>query len=424
MLRKESHGFAWAVTGLAFLAIAGVWRNSVRHEAPPPSRPASADPGAGVDWFFMLRMPPVTAQYESGIDTMKERYASWLDALRRAGYRPMLLSEVRDRLSRGEKLPPKTVVTVFDPGYRHTCDILAPIFKRHAWPAVWLSNGPAMDRAQREFITYHAARQMIGSGWWDVGFSRSDGSFEVRSRDHGAFSLGNATAGAWSPVDGTFAVNHGARMNALNVLTVNTDWGPDDLLSRLNVELPAEGPTYLTKGEVLHRDWGVALPADGARKVDERFSVASPLGHRGARLYWLSTKAEPDFRLHVDAASIIGEFQLHLREDDAAGEELVLTYAASKLVVQELPGKKAKPLFVGRHPAGQGKRFTADILLRGRHLEISYNGGPKWSTDALKNRGAPNALVQVSIMDRVSGIAQADSVALRFTPLPARPSLQ
>jgi hypothetical protein len=57
-------------------------------------------------------------------------------------------------------------------------------------------------------------------------------------------------------------------------------------------------------------------------------------------------------------------------------------------------------------------------------MELSYNGGPKWSTDALANPAARDALVQVSIMDKVSGIARADFAALRFTPLPARPSLQ
>ena len=425
MPRKKNHGFAWIVTGLVFLAGVGTWRFAARRAAPPPPPPSpAAAPDHGVDWFFVLRMPAITAQYESGVETMKERYGIWLDALSHEGFHPMLLSEVRDRLSHGQGLPQKTVVTVFDPAYRRTNDILAPILKRHEWPAVWLSNGPGMERAQREFITYHTAREMIDSQWWDVGYSKPDGSFEVNSRGHAPFMLGNSKTGPWSPIDGTFAVNHGARMEALNVLSINADWGPNDLLGRLSVELPATGPTYLTKGVIVHRDWGVALSADSIDESKARFDLVSPVGRRGTRLYWLSTKAEPDFRLHVDVASVIGEFQIHLREDDSLGQELLIICTESKVIIQELPLKTKEPLFVGRHPVGQGHRFTADILLSGRHLEVSYNGGAKWSTDALVNPITEDGIVQVSILDKVRGIGRADSVGFLFTPLPAKVAVQ
>jgi len=366
-------------------------------------------------------MPAVTAQYESGIEIMKARYGRWLEEFRRAGFSPMLLSEARDRLSRGAGLPEKTLVTIFEPGYRRTYDLLSPILRRLQWPAVWLSDGPAMERAQREFITYHTARLMIDSQWWDVGYSRPRGGFEIHSRRHAPFMLGNAKTGPWSTIEGTFAVNHGPRMENLNVLNINPDWEPEELINRLRVELPATGPTYLTKGHIHNREWGLGFPAAGCDEKQARFDLVSPLGRRGTRLFWLSTKAAPNFKLRVEAASIIGEFQLHLRDDEAAGEELLLIYTESKLIIQELPKKTRQPLFVGPHPVGPGHRFTADILLSGRHLEVSYNGGAKWSTDALANPATDNGIVQVSILDKVRGIGRANSISLLFTPLAEAP---
>ena len=137
---------------LVLLAIGiGIWKQMTHI----PERSAPAPAGTEADWFLMLRMPAVTAQYESGIDTMRGRYAEWLDSLAHAGFKPMHLSEVYRRLHAGQKIPARTVVMVFDPGYRRTYQVVAPILAEHNWPAVWMSPVKEMNEGHREYVTYH-----------------------------------------------------------------------------------------------------------------------------------------------------------------------------------------------------------------------------------------------------------------------------
>src|SRR5436309_3298425 len=103
----------------------------------------------------------------------------------------MLLSEVSWRLNHGRGVPEKTVVLVFDPGHRQTYQIVKPILAQHHWPAVWLTNGSAMKRGHREYVTYHTAEKMRASGWWDVGYSDEKGNFALKTLRYGTLHLGD-----------------------------------------------------------------------------------------------------------------------------------------------------------------------------------------------------------------------------------------
>lgn len=402
---RDDYTVSWTVVAALLSAAAFGWGLASRPERAPA--PAAAE--RGVSWFMLLRMPPVTAQYESGIETMKGRYAQWLERLRAAGFVPMLLSDARAKLSRGEGLPARTIVAVFEPGHRRTYEIVAPILAAQRWPAVWLSDAAAMKRGHRELITYRTARLMRASRWWDVGYSRSKGGYAIRSRDRPPFTLG-----PWSAVDGAFAVNHAARMEGLNILNVNSDWTPEELLNRLLAEVPACEPTRLTKGVIHGREWGLA--DSSAARGPAAFDLRAPLIRRGSKLFWLGTRTSPDFRLELEAASYVGEFRVHLRSDEAAGRQTNLIFSERKLIVEELSGAKRRVLLVGRHAASPGRRLKADIRLTGRRLAVSYQGRT-WATEKLSQPAGGAGLLEISVFDKTRGAARADKIQLLFTPI-------
>ena len=87
-----------------------------------------------------------------------------------------------------------------------------------------------MQRGHREYITYHAADQMVDSGAWDVGFEQKDGTVVLKSRDQGTLHLGDAQHPVWSPVAGGLALNHGSALSMMNRLNVISDWTDGDML--------------------------------------------------------------------------------------------------------------------------------------------------------------------------------------------------
>ena len=60
---------------------------------------------------------------------MRERFQAWLKVLADDGFQFRPLSETVALLKRGEGVPAKTLVLVFDPGYRHTYETLAPVLR-------------------------------------------------------------------------------------------------------------------------------------------------------------------------------------------------------------------------------------------------------------------------------------------------------
>src|SRR5262245_59091143 len=91
------------------------------------------------NWFFMLKLPEVTKDLPEA-SLSQERFNTWLVTLLKKGYHPMLLSDVLTRLNQGRALPPRAVVFCFDPGYRQTYDVYAPILARYGTPALWTTD--------------------------------------------------------------------------------------------------------------------------------------------------------------------------------------------------------------------------------------------------------------------------------------------
>jgi hypothetical protein len=401
--RRRGFARQWAFVGL--LAAAALAYGLKEEGGAAPPAPVAAH-GRGVAYFSVVRLPPVTAQYESGEETMRLRYGEWLDALAKAGFKPMRLSDVAAALESGRGVPEKTLVSLFEPGYRRTLTVVGPILRSHEWPAVWLTDSAAMRRGHREFVTYHDARGMRRSRWWDVGYSLDGGGYSLQNEGRGGVTLGR-----WSELDGTFSLNRGPKLESLSVLNVSSDWLADELVRRLAAELPASGPTLLTKGTIQRREWGLGRPLSAG--AAEPFDLRAGLIYREARLYWLSTRGLPDFRLRARVRSLVGQFRLHLRSDEAAGRRITVTFTRQALRAVETSGGATRTLF--SVPRGGEPGLDAEIVVRGRRLTLS-SAGRAWSADVLQD-AAGAGLLEASVFEKMRGAARADGVALEFTPL-------
>lgn len=410
----ESYGRAWLILFLGALMLgAYYWQSTViPSRTVPPLPPASTET---VDWFMLLRMPAVTAQYESGIDTMRVRYGEWLEGLQRAGFQPMRLSEVYARLKEGRGVPPKTVVLLFDPGFRRTFNIVAPILAKHEWPAVWITPAAEMDRGHREYLTYHKTAEMIRSGWWDVGILESRGHFVLKTNDQEPIDFGNDQNLPWARTAGGIALNRGPVFGSMNRLNVLSDWTTQDLVNRLRVEVPVNSASYLTLAPVQNLNWGVTTEKDSSD--DKHFDLAVPLWRRGVPIAWFGTKTHGNFDLETDAEDLIGHLAFRLRWNEVDESGLVVTATKREWTIQQQSPSGSivlKRLF--RHSTGG---FKMMIHLTDQTLVFSADGQPPETvllpSPQASGTGGP---VQIYLYDALKGSARVDDLRILFTPLP------
>ena len=407
MPRKESHAFAWSITGLVFLIVLAVFRAETREPAAPRAAAPAAGRGAA-SWFLVLRMPEISAQHESGVDTMKIRVDQWMAALLRSGFTPMRLSDALARVERHEGLPERTVVLFFSPGYRRTYEILSPILLSRGIAAVWLTRKEPLDAGDRRYLTYHALAGLRDAGW-DSGFAESSGSFRLEGE-------GKARTGSWSATGGALALNRDGSARALEFLTVNSDWTDQELIDRLRAEALPSGEAILGKAVIHSREWGVARPS--ASGEGAAFALRASPTKRGQKLFWLCTAGQSDFRLRAEVRSLVGELWLQMRYDEASGDDVHLILSGRSLVVEERRKNRFKRLqVIPQAQSFQGRPFALDARLSGRRLTLTVDHQEPRIIDGLAPPAGDKGLLQLYLADRVRGAAKADSVRLSFTPL-------
>ena len=285
---------------------------------------------------------------------------------------------------------------------------MAPVFRREGWPAVWLTDTAAMRAGSREYVTFHRAQVMALSGWWDVGYARKDGGYDIVSRD-GRFVLG--AGGAWSEIDGTFAVNRGEPRARLQTLTVNANWSARELADRLRAEIPVERPACLGKAVIQRREWGVTSAQSASLDACPAFALEAPQGKRGARLYWLGTAGLGDFVLSLRASALVGELQLHLVTDEESAGELTVAFTSRAVVVARRRAGAASRLAVLRRAGPLSARLT---LEQGRLTVADDGAAAAWTSAPLD--GVSRGLLELSVFEKVRGVARADGLQLHFEP--------
>lgn len=410
MTKKPTYGLAWGVAGLILLSGIGCW-------AWMEMRPSAATPPprGDADWFLMLRMPEISTQYESGVDTMKIRMDRWLEALARNGFVPIRFSDAVGRLARRRGLPDRAVVIFFSPGYRKTYDIVTPLFLRHRCPAVWLTQKKSLAAADRRYLTYHALRRLRRLQGWDAGFTDAD--------EQGAFRVEGVPAASrarWAAEAGAFALNRWRPARPFQFLTVNADWMPEELIGRLWVETPPTGPVVLTKTVIHAREWGIAKPAETGGEFQEyAFDLQAPVNQRGVKLFWLGTRGQNDFRLGMEAQKLYGELWLQLRFDEnAGGSGVQVILAEDGMHVEERSGRSVKRLAARRPSRPFANRpFSVNIVLNGQTLSISADGEEPEIIDLAAGPPADRGLVQLYLTDKLRGTAGVQGLRISYSPL-------
>lgn len=405
---RDSYWRPWLLT---FALVAAGWLLYGRLTRPATITPFPKAPlDLGVNHYFILRMPPITSQYESGIETMRLRYGAWLEALTAAGYRPLLFSELYRLTADQAGVPPKSVVLMFDPGFRRTYHIVSPILERHRWSAVWMSDLAAMKARHREHISFHTARRMVRSGLWDVGLKKTDGTYRFDIGQEENFNLGNRTHGTWAAISGGLGLNQTGALFALNCLNVNSDWLPTDLVNRLNAELPVEGPVYFSLGGVQNLTWGLT------QKEPATFNLAAEPQQRSAIVSWLGTKGLDNAKFRLKGKGLAGTLSLRLRWDEISGSGLQISVAHNKLVVQEWKNGESRLVYKVSRPMEPNFRVLA--MLVGDRLALSMDGGATAAIPTPLWPGSGKGVTQVYLQDGVMGAARVRDIEIFFEPLP------
>ncbi len=419
MSHKKTYGRAWILIGIAAaLFLARVYRTELRSIfLPKPAHGLSAvEPSqSGADWFLLVRVPEITAQRESGVDTMRVRLNQWLDALYKADFHPMSLSEVALILERGGKLPQRTVVLFFSPGYRRTCEIVSPIFERHKCPAVILTNEAALKASNRRYLSRHALREIRLNRGWDYGFSDGVSAFTLE----GVKVLKEAR---WSAAAGALALNRWRPGAPLNFLTAKADWLADEFVNRLLVEAPVPAEATLTKATIQAREWGIALDAQAGSSA---FDLKAQPQNKGLKLFWLGTTGMDNYRLRMTVASLYGELWLQLRYDEASGDNVRLIFSGHDLLIEDVHENRSRRLALlsSRRSFSSGP-FTAEVVLVGGRVAVSVNGKEPVNISGLETLPAGKGVVQIHLVDKVRGTAEIRGLNLIFEPLPAASALE
>lgn len=96
---------------------------------PGPARPVP------ILMYHVVTDPPPDAPYPDLYVSARD-FADQIDALARAGFTAITLSELWDGWFAGGPLPRRPVVLTFDDGYRSHLVNALPVLRRHGWPGV------------------------------------------------------------------------------------------------------------------------------------------------------------------------------------------------------------------------------------------------------------------------------------------------
>lgn len=229
---KRSYAREW--TGLALFLAAAMGLDYYLYLMPRRAALLAA-PVEKADWFIVLRLPELPAD-PIGARQGVERLDQWLTALQAAGFKPFLLSTAMAAVSAKTGLPDKSVVLLYEPGYRHTYEGVAPVLKRHRVPATWVTTR-LENKINRQYLSNHAFRRAQKTTGFDMGlFEASTMTFVLKPSRNSMER--RPVPISWSSDAGAFGVNTADDLAALNRLNVETAWTGRQLVERIGESDP------------------------------------------------------------------------------------------------------------------------------------------------------------------------------------------
>jgi len=400
---------------IVLLILASVYLFHRLQNNPSPLSVSADSTAMGVDWFFMVQLPHVTK------DPQSQNYAILLDerilALQKEGLRPMLLSDILERLDKGQTIPPHSVVFFYEQGYRTTVESAWPVLQKLQTPALLLTPTEPLKGGDWGYISKHRANTLRESGLWDVGYF--EGSFpsrvELWSKRELPMRLGPDNGDPLWITDASESVlNRGPRPTRLRRLFFNPQWTTADVANRLKAEAPIDGPALLSLRPIQGRLWGVSLdPNESPTAV---FDLRAAQNFRNAEVSWLGTRGLRNMELAAKADLIHGEWWFILRADQS-GNNVRVGLLKDKIVIDAQIGDQIKLLSSTPHARPDSPFYR--IRLKDQELRVFDATGATLATTRTPpfSQDTSNGLLRMMVYDRFHEAALAHGVELRITPL-------
>lgn len=118
-----------------------------------------------------------------------ERFIAQMDYLEKNNFNVVPLTELTEKLKKGDSLPDKTVAITFDDSYADVYTSAYPILKKRGWPFTFFVNTDAVGSGKL-FVTWDQLREMAKHG---VTIAN-----HTTKHDHLVRLQKNETQGAWS----------------------------------------------------------------------------------------------------------------------------------------------------------------------------------------------------------------------------------
>jgi hypothetical protein len=411
---RTSYARQWRLTGvLAVLCLAVFAAVRFRKPAEPPPLPP-ADQRAYVDWFQLVGLPEMVG--EPGRDeAYREMISGWIGEMRREDFLVLPFSRLMGRLLRGEAVPEKSVVLLFEPGYRVTYEALSSTLEKLEAPVAWVTEDPGRYLTDRRFVTPHQREVMSRTGRWDVGMRGAQGdSFDLPVSDEDPAAKRGFR---WARDVGRYGINRSGSLDELNRLNANTVWSGRELADRMLAEVPLRLPTPLAARTIQGRLWGTIPGRDDARPT--AFDLHADLQNRGASIWWLGMRGVADFRLRFSVRELHGELWILLRSNPAAERRLYVGIVGDRVLVDAENGGSRRRLASTPFAVPSGGGFKGSLRLEGKRLEVACEGLEVLTVEDVGVEATPGCLLELNALDRLRGAARASGIELDMEPIGA-----
>ena len=404
----------WALTTVCIvLLLALVVFTRMLSRVEPPALPPP-DASTYVDWFQLAVLPELPSD-PAAKEEYPERLRSWIEALRLEEFVCLPLSRVLARLTSNEGIPEKTLVLLFEPGYRVTYKSVSPIMAEFNVPAVWVTQDPGRHITDRRFLPSHERWLMRRSRLWDIGLRLPEEEGFMLSAVSEARS-GKSTI-KWAPNGGRCGINFGETSDSLDRLYVNVRWSAAELVDRLLAEIPLRRSTPLTARVIQNRLWGTVPRLSDARPL--AFDLHTDINRRYSSVSWLGTSGVPDFKIAFKVRELFGEFWILLRSDPFTGNRILVGFTGRRLRIDfENDGQRTRRADVP-YPISPGAALEGIVRLQGRRLDVACEGRNLLNVDDVNVPATAASLLELSASEVLRGAARATGVQLHFTPLPS-----
>ncbi len=115
--------------------------------------------------YHYVSTPPEDAdRYRLDLSVTPDQFAAQLEWLRDNDYETLLLDEVYDALTRGERLPPRAVALTFDDGYADAYEHAFRLLRQYDMRATFFVVTEWIDHGRPGYLTWEQVREMSAAG--------------------------------------------------------------------------------------------------------------------------------------------------------------------------------------------------------------------------------------------------------------------